>query len=416
MSTTFSLKMQKTLTDAMPAPQSPPMHGQPIPTPLDPGHRPMLGILGGGQLAKMTALAAYPLGLSVCVLERKSPAGEPMVGWRTVTGDWDDPDILLEFARDVDVVSLENEFVDADALAALEEDGHRLLPSAECIRLVQDKFVQKQTLAAAGIPVPPFRAVQDTDDAIDAARDLGWPLVLKKRKLGYDGKGNATAHDPAGLAAAWQKLGGDHTALYVEQFCAFERELAVMVTRAQDGAAVVYPVVDTVQRDHICHTVTAPARLVPDQAARAAELGRRAAVAIGGVGSIGVEMFLMSDGSLVVNEMAPRVHNSGHFTIEACQCSQFENHVRAVMGWPLGSPAMRAPAAAMVNLLGAADGSAMPSGLDAALRVDGAHVHIYGKDRSVKGRKMGHVTALGGTVEEALAIATRAASCLRFGA
>jgi 5-(carboxyamino)imidazole ribonucleotide synthase len=201
----------------------------------------------------------------------------------------------------------------------------------------------------------------------------------------------------------------------VEQFCPFERELAVMVTRGLDGRSVVYPVVDTVQRDHICHTVTAPARLDPEIAARAAELGARAAAAIQGVGSIGIELFLLRDGTIVINEMAPRVHNSGHYTIEACVCSQFENHIRAVLGWPLGSPALRAPAAAMVNLLGAGDGPAMPAGLDQALAVPGAHVHIYGKERSVKGRKMGHITALGDTVDEALARAKIAAAGLRFG-
>jgi 5-(carboxyamino)imidazole ribonucleotide synthase len=384
--------------------------------PVSPGHRPVLGILGGGQLAKMTALAAYPLGISVAVLDRRAVPGEPIVGWRTVTGDWDDPDVLLEFARDVDVVSLENEFVAADALAALEDEGHRLVPSSECIRLVQDKLVQKQTLSAAGLPLPAFRAVQHAEDVIDAARELGWPLVLKRRTLGYDGKGNATLRAAADLPAAWQKLGGDHNALYVEQFCTFEREVAVIVTRAAGGDTVVYPVVDTVQRDHICHTVTAPARLAPAQAEQAADLGRRAAAAIQGVGSIGIEMFLMPDGALLINELAPRVHNSGHYSIEACLCSQFENHARAVLGWPLGSPALRAPAAAMVNLLGAGDGPAMPDGLAEALAVPGAHVHIYGKERSVKSRKMGHVTALGASIEEALATAQRAAACLRFGA
>lgn len=363
----------------------------------------------------MTALAAYPLGISVAVLERATPVGEPVVGWRTVTGDWDDPDTLLAFAREVDVVSLENEFVDADALAALEADGHRLLPSAECIRLAQDKLLQKQALAAAGLPVPPFRDAHHPEDVIDAARDLGWPLVLKRRKLGYDGKGNATIRAPGDLPAAWQKLGGDHNALFVERFCAFDRELALIVTRSPCGASVAYPVVDTVQRDHICHTVTAPSLLSPAQAARAADMGRRAVEAIQGVGSVGIEMFWMPDESLLINEMAPRVHNSGHYTIEACACSQFENHVRAVMGWPLGSAALRAPAAAMVNLLGASDGPAMPAGLQEALAVPGAHVHVYGKDRSVKGRKMGHVTALGPDPLAALAVAQQAASLLRFG-
>lgn len=377
--------------------------------------RPHLGILGSGQLAKMTAQAAHQLGCRISVLDRKPASGAPLFDWPRHVGNWDDADTLLDFARKVDLVILENEFVEADALAELELEGHLLRPSADCIRLVQDKFIQKQTLASADLPVAAFRRVEHPEDVAEAARELKWPLVLKRRKLGYDGKGNATVHGPADIPAAWQKLDGDHAPLFVEQFCPFERELAVMVTRALDGSSVVYPVVETVQRDHICHTVTAPARLTPETAHQAAELGQRAAAAIQGVGSIGIEMFLLPGGTLVINEMAPRVHNSGHYTIEACVCSQFENHVRAVLGWPLGSPALRAPAAAMVNLLGSGDGPAMPTGLIEALRVPGAHVHIYGKDRSVKGRKMGHITALGATVEKALEQARQAADHLRFG-
>jgi len=377
--------------------------------------RPHLGILGGGQLAKMLGQAATQLGCTLSILERKATPGGPLLAGPTHIGNWDEADTLLQFARHVDVVILENEFVEADALSELEQHGHPLRPSAECIRLVQDKLVQKQTLAAADLPVATFRAVDHPEEVAEAARTLGWPLVLKRRKLGYDGKGNATVHGPGDIPAAWQKLDGDHAPLLVEQFCPFERELAVMVTRGLDGRSVVYPVVDTVQKDHICHTVTAPARLAPEIAARAAELGERAAAAIQGVGSIGIELFLLRDGTIVINEMAPRVHNSGHYTMEACICSQFENHIRAVLGWPLGSPALRAPAAAMVNLLGAGDGPAMPVGLDQALAVPGAHVHIYGKERSVKGRKMGHITALGDTVDAALARAKNAAAGLRFG-
>ncbi len=386
-----------------------------MPSPAANLNRPRLGILGGGQLAKMTAQAATTLGCTVSIMERKASTAPSLSGYPVKIGNWDEADALLEFARTVDVVILENEFVDADALAELERQGHLLRPSSECIRRVQDKLIQKQTLAAAGLPVAAFRAVEHPEDIAAAARELKWPLVLKRRTLGYDGKGNATLRSPADIPAAWQKLEGDHAALLVEQFCPFEREIAVMVTRGLDGTTAVYPVVDTVQKDHICHTVTAPARLPPELAARAAELGRRATEAIQGVGSVGIEMFVMSDGQIVINEMAPRVHNSGHYTIEACPCSQFENHVRAVLGWPLGSTSLRTPAAAMVNLLGEGDGPAMPSGLDQALAMPGAHVHIYGKERSVKGRKMGHVTALGDTPEAALALAQQAAACLRFG-
>ncbi len=365
----------------------------------------------------MMAHAAAQLGCRINVLENK-PNPAQLTDWTVTVGDWNDPEILIAFAHGADVVTLENEFIEADALADLEKSGTPLFPPAVCLARVQDKLLQKETLATANLPVAPFRAVSTPDEIVSAAADLGWPLVLKRRKLGYDGKGNATIASSSDIPAAWQKLDGDSAALYVEQFCPFERELAVMVTRARpdvSNESVVYPVVDTVQRDHICHTVTAPARLTDEQARAVTQIATHAVEAIGGVGTIGIELFLLPGGRILINEMAPRVHNSGHYTIEACHTSQFENHIRAILGWPLGSTALRAPAAAMINLLGHSDGPAMPAGLDAALKVEGAHIHIYGKDRSTKGRKMGHVTALGPTPHDALAIAQRAADSLRFG-
>jgi 5-(carboxyamino)imidazole ribonucleotide synthase len=374
-----------------------------------------LGIVGGGQLAKMTAQAAAQLGCKVVILERQSefPAGS--VAARTLVGDWNDPDSLLELAALADVVTLENEFVETDALAVLEQNGYALWPSSATLRLIQDKFIQKQTLAAAGLPVPRMRAVQRVEDVLALAREWGWPFLLKARRNAYDGKGNATMRSSADIEAAWNKLGG-HTGnpLFAEEFCPFIKELAVIVTRSVNGEVVTYPTVETIQRDHICHVVRAPAPVAPEIAERAAELARRAVQAVGAVGSFGVEMFLVEDGQLLINELAPRVHNSGHYTIEACVCSQFENHVRAVLGWPLGSTAMRAPAAAMVNLLASANGPGTPQGLEEALRVPGAHVHLYGKTRSAPGRKMGHVTALGQTLADAEATAQRATDCIRF--
>lgn len=203
--------------------------------------------------------------------------------------------------------------------------------------------------------------------------------------------------------------------MLAETFCRYRKELAVMVCRGRDGAMVAYPVVETIQRDHICHIVRAPAAVAPQIARRAVDIARRAVEAFDGVGCFGVELFLMPDGTLIINELAPRVHNSGHYTIEACACSQFENHVRAVLGWPLGSTAMVAPAAVMINLLGAAGGPGRPHGLEQALAVPGSSIHVYGKARSARGRKMGHVTALGATVDEAMRRARRAARLIRFG-
>ena len=323
---------------------------------------------------------------------------------------------LLELAARSDIVSLENEFVDAGLLGELERRGHLVLPTARTIGLVQDKFIQKQTLQVAGLPVPAMRAVGNPDEFTGAVREFGLPLLLKARRNAYDGKGNATIRTPADIDAAWDQLGGDDgNPLYVEEFCDFTTELAVIITRGRDGQTATYPVVETVQRNHVCHLVRAPAPVAPDIAARAADLARRAVEAVEAVGSFGVEMFLKRDGGLVVNELAPRVHNSGHYTIEACACSQFENHVRAVLGLPLGSTRMVAPAAVMVNLLGVARAPGQPLGLERALAVPGARAHLYGKAMSGEGRKMGHVTALGATLAEAEHAATQCAAEIFFG-
>ena len=374
-----------------------------------------LGIIGGGQLARMTAIAALPLGVEVIVLEKNihSPAARLSPG--SIVGDWSDAATLMTFAARCDVITLENEFVDATVLEVLERAGHKVFPSAECIAVTQDKFTQKTALQNAGLAVPKFCAVKSADEISTAAKSFGWPLLLKTRRNGYDGKGNFTLKSEADIAAGWQTLGGDKNELMVEAWFPFVKELAVIVTRGREGETVVYPVVETIQRHHVCHVVKAPAQISDDLAKRAASLAKRAVETVGGIGSFGVEMFLSASSEIAINELAPRVHNSGHYTIEACACSQFENHVRAVLGWPLGNPLMLTPVAVMVNLLGVEKTSGQPRGLENALRLPGARVHIYGKFMSGAGRKMGHVTVLENDFETALTIAKRAAKEIYFG-
>jgi len=377
---------------------------------------PALGIIGGGQLARMTAMAALRLGCDTVVLERHASGPAASLATHFLLGDWNDPVTMAALAARVDVVTLENEFVDADRLADLERAGALVFPTAATIGLVQDKFRQKQALAAARLPVLPFREVGSPADVHRAAADFGWPLLLKARRDAYDGKGNATVRRADDLDAAWAALGGHRgRQLYVEEFCAFERELAIIITRGRDGAVAVYPLVETEQHEHICRVVRAPAPVSAAVAEVARQVAIRAAETVGAIGSFGVELFQLPDGRIVINELAPRVHNSGHFSIEACVCSQFENHVRAVLGWPLGSTAMRASAAVMVNLLGAGPGSGWPHHVPEALSVPEATVHIYGKSTSHIGRKMGHVTALGESLVEAESAATRAAYAMKFG-
>ncbi len=379
-------------------------------------NNPRLGIIGGGQLAKMTAMVGLRLGCDIVVLERSPSSPAANLATHSLVGNWDEPSVLAEFAALADVVTLENEFVAARSLATLELLGCPVFPPPSTIALVQDKLVQKQTLAAAGLPVPRCQAVASPEEVVTAAQEFGWPLLLKARRNAYDGKGNATVHAPEEVSAAWKKLGGDQgNELFVEAFCPFTHELAIIITRGRQGEIASYPVVETVQRDHICHLVRAPAAVAPAIADRAAQIGRQAVAAVDAVGSFGVEMFLTADDEILVNELAPRVHNSGHYTIEACACSQFENHVRAVLGWPLGPTAMVAPAAVMVNLLGQGKGPGWPAGMAGALAVPGAHVHLYGKAVSGPGRKMGHVTALGETLDHAAATAQRAARAMHFG-
>lgn len=377
---------------------------------------PRLGIIGGGQLARMIAAAAQRLGCELSIIEKSTDCPAAHMVNQALTGDWNDSDELLRLAANVDYVTLENEFIDAAALSQLEQQGHQLLPTAKTIALVQDKLIQKQTLSAAGLPMPAFRAVKNSAELEEIGEEFGWPMVLKARRNGYDGKGNATLKSAADIEAGWNKLDGNNRELYVEAFCPFRQELAVMITRNQQGESVSYPVVETIQKDHVCHIVRAPAAISDELQQQATDFAIRAVEAIDGVGTIGVEMFLTEDNQIKLNEMAPRVHNSGHYTIEACDCSQFENHVRAVLGWPLGSTEMKTPAAVMVNLLGSRKGSGQPTGIEKALALPGVHIHIYGKTKTSPGRKMGHLTVTGENLAEVEELAKKAAGLINFGA
>jgi 5-(carboxyamino)imidazole ribonucleotide synthase len=378
---------------------------------------PTIGILGGGQLARMTAYAAFRLGVRVHIMERYlgSPAGE--IAHKEVIGDPSDHDLLLSFASECDVVTLESEFINEEHLAVLEKGGHRLFPRAHSVGQIQDKLVQKQTLLDAAVPVAPFAPADTDEDAIRFAEAHGYPFLLKARRGGYDGYGNATVTSPEGIAAAREQITRGDTSidLYCEAFVNFTSELAVMIIRGIDGAEVTYPVVETVQQNHICHYVTAPAMIDTATADAALAYACRSVEAIDGVGTFGVELFLTASGGLLVNEMAPRPHNSGHYTIEGCVTSQFENHVRAVMGLPLGSSELRAPAVAMANILGRADESGTVKNYHEILAEPRVHLHIYGKQTSRTGRKMGHVTALAATAEEALRVARVTEERVKFG-
>ena len=318
---------------------------------------------------------------------------QPYTGARV--GDWTDPDVLRPFTADCDVVTVESEWAPADAAAEVLPDGAALWPSTKTLSLIKDKGVQKQHLADAGCPVPAFACCETLDEALDAAEEFGYPVVLKQYRGAYDGYGNATAASEDELREAWPDLATEDGAM-VETFADFARELAVQVARRPGGNQVVYPVAYTEQRDHRCHAVEVPADIDDEIANKARHIAQKSVDAVEGVGLIAVELFEMPDGRVLVNELAPRPHNTGHYSIEGAATSQFENHVRAVLDWPLGDPSLRTPVAVMVNVLGRREGTPpQTTGLPRALDTEGVTPHIYGKPDVRPGRKMGHVTALG---------------------
>ncbi len=344
-----------------------------------------IGIVGGGQLGRMSALAAARLGYRCHVLtpEEDSPAAQVSAG--VTIGGYEDPDALCAFAAEVDVITFEFENVSAeglDLLASLKP----VRPSPAILRISQDRLAEKSFLNGAGVATAPWCRVDSPAALAEAASRLGLPAVLKTTRLGYDGKGQArisTADDLAAFAALAPKP------LILEGFVDFAAELSVVVARGADGRLSTFDAVENRHRDHILDLTLAPARVAPGIAAQAQAIARRVADALDLVGLLAVELFVDRDGLVLVNEIAPRPHNSGHWTIDACPASQFELHVRAVAGLPL-PPAGRHSDAVMKNLVGPEEMALWPE----ILAAPGLIPHLYGKAEARPGRKMGHVTRL----------------------
>jgi 5-(carboxyamino)imidazole ribonucleotide synthase len=357
-----------------------------------------LGIVGGGQLARMLVPEAARLGCETTVLDPTPGSPGGVLAHRQLVGGLDDADALRALVEASDVTTFEIETVDTEILLELEAAGHRIVPSPSLLAVVQDKLLQKQRLQEAAIPTSVFRAV-DAPDARTLA-DFGLPLVQKARRGGYDGRGVAVFKD---VVVEERVL---PVPSLVERFVDYRCELAVLVARGSDGAVRAWPAVEMVfdERANVLDLLLAPARIEAREAEEARRVAVAAVEALEGVGVFGVELFLTRGGEVLVNEIAPRVHNSGHWTIEACRTNQFEQHVRAVVGLPLGEPEQHSPAA-MVNLLGAEDahGAVAIEGLDEALRLPGVAVHLYGKREVRPFRKMGHVTVTAGDRDTAMA-------------
>ncbi|WP_433499785.1 5-(carboxyamino)imidazole ribonucleotide synthase [Sphaerimonospora sp. CA-214678] len=374
----------------------------------DPSAGPVVGMVGAGQLARMTQQAAIALGVELRVLANARDESAARVIVDTRLGDYRDLGDLREFAKGCDAVTFDHEHVPTEHIRALAAEGVAVRPGADALIHAQDKAVMRERLTAIGAPCPAWSRISSLSDVEAFAEEHGWPVVLKAVRGGYDGRGVwvcASADEAREVLATGIEL-------LAEAFVPFEREIAVLVARSPHGQGVSYPVVETVQQDGICVEVLAPAPgLAEEDAAVAQRIALGIARDLGVVGLLAVEMFATKSG-LVVNELAMRPHNSGHWTIEGARTSQFEQHLRAVLDLPLGSPSLTAPVVVMANLLGGADPDVFSRYEHVLANDPGVKIHFYGK--AVRpGRKIGHVTALGTDLDEVRARAHHAVVCLR---
>ncbi|MFC3071449.1 5-(carboxyamino)imidazole ribonucleotide synthase [Phenylobacterium soli] len=349
--------------------------------PLAPGST--IGILGGGQLGRMLAVAASRLGFDIAILEPEKDAPAARVAAKAVAAAYDDPAGLEKLAKVASVVTYEFENVPAASVAKLVEMGVEVAPGAKALEVAQDRLVEKTFLNANGAPTVAFAKADSAAEAVEAAHQVGAPALMKTRREGYDGKGQRWVEHAADAAAAFEALGG--VPVILEAAADFVRELSVIAARGRDGATAVYPLAENHHEHGILRRSIAPAQVTPALADQAERIAARVLKGLGYVGVIGIELFEMRDGTLLVNEIAPRVHNTGHWTMDGCEVDQFEQHIRAVAGWPLG-PTHPTARVEMLNLLGEEANDWRRFAAEPETRV-----HLYGKRDAKPGRKMGHL-------------------------
>lgn len=359
-----------------------------------------IGIVGGGQLGKMLTDSAHKLGFKVIILDPtpNSPAG--LVADTQIVGSFKDRDKILELGEVSDYITFEIESANFEGLEELIKKGKIVHPNPQTLKIIKDKFEQKVFLNNHNIPVADFALINNIEDCKKQGEIFGYPFLLKARFDAYDGRGNFVIKNEQDISIAFKKLSGG-SPLYAEKFVPFIKELAVVSARDTKGNIESYPVVETIHKNNICHIVRSPAPVSEEIKEKANTLAKEVLNALSGVGVFAIEMFLTSSGEIIVNEIAPRVHNSGHHTIEAFNISQFEQHIRAISDMPILKLEKIKEHAVMVNILGEREGKA-----DYKITTDGddnsnsAHVHIYGKMDTKIERKMGHITVLGDNLEE----------------
>lgn len=363
-----------------------------------------IGILGGGQLGRMMAISAREMGYRIAVLEPKngSPCGQ--IADHEVITAYDDEQGAKELAELSDVITYEFENVDLKTAEWLETNAN--LPSgSRLLKYTQDREFEKKAVVESGCEVAKFAIIHNEEDLENALEEIGFPSVIKTCRGGYDGKGQIVLRSLEDVGQALDSFVGEQKAI-LEKWVPFEKELSVIVTRSTTGETKTFPVAENIHQDNILHQTIVPARISGEINRKATEIALRLAESFELVGTLAVEMFLTEDGEVLVNEMAPRPHNSGHFSIDACETSQFQQHIRAICGWPLGETTLLKPAV-MVNILG----EDLQKSFDAIPQYSDVKYHLYGKDGAKPKRKMGHVTVLADTIEQAIEKADK----LQFG-
>jgi len=370
-----------------------------------------LGILGGGALARLLARAAQQIGVNAAILDEDEFSPAAQVTSFAITSSWSDKRTLDDFINAVDAVTFEREIVPAEIIARIEKRGRRVFPSAMTLTALQDRLTQKQTLTAAGLPTVAHTAVKTREDVHAFAAQHGYPVMVKTRMPGSssDGPERLEIKGDGDAQAAWAALEATGQPLMAEAFADYKRELSLIVVRGENGNIKHYPVTHTLHIEGHCHCVRATIEGFDHPAV---ELGKQVVAAVEGVGAFGIDLFEMKDGSMLISHVAPRVHTSGLYTIEGCLTSQFENHVRAVLGLPLGWTEMVKKSAVTINCLGWKEAMPDASDFEKALSFKGAHVHWYGEREFRKWRTLGHVTAVHDYEPEAERIARMSAGNL----
>lgn len=372
-----------------------------------------IGIIGGGQLGKMMILDAKRLGFYVTILDPTPNCPAHSISDEHIIASFDDEAAIKKLASKSDVITYEFEHICVDSLKSIEQDGHSVYPTVSSLEIIQNKYNQKIALQNNNIPVPDFCDANYIGDIVGVAEKFSYPMMLKTCTGGYDGKGNALIKNEQDIEAAFNKLGAGKVKLMAEKYVPFIMEVSVLACRGIDGEIVVYPVAENIHINSILDETIVPANIDDKTAKEAMKLANQVMEVFEGVGMFCIEMFICEDQSICINEVAPRPHNSGHYTIEGCYTSQFEQHIRAITGLPFGAVDLRSPII-MKNIIGSANisGSATYEGIEEALSNPKTRIHIYGKQEVKPFRKMGHITVCNEDINKAMEIVRVAHSAI----